>query len=337
MNIPMKDRLVLRHAMHFRHSPTIPLLLVVLLCTMSACGALSRERLVYDEQETQVGIQHDPSTHSSPPTIVNSHPARLTMEELRTLLGSVQVSGWSGMVGGLLRDPTPIPLLKEEELNRVAKPLAFALSQAGPDERVFFSIPNLAVRYNEDRTAGSFFIRGPYLHLTLQDHTAFVRTDTAGGDDYKDPRDFKGMRLWLARPAQPASLSPADTPAWGPFEKVHISMKIQDVLAARTSLPIAAQTVQPGPQAPAAQQAPALPTQPISKSSSGAPAAAESTEDLRLMLRELSSANLELRGRLKDQAQDMQTLKDELAKLKQELTDSKTKAKPRRKPAQPQP
>nr|MBI3614067.1 hypothetical protein [Nitrospirota bacterium] len=258
------------------------------------------------------------------------------MEDLRTLLGSVQVSGWSGMIGGLLKDPSAIPLLKEEELRLVLKPLAAALSQAGPDERVFFSIPSLTVRYNEDRTAGSLFIRGPYLHLTLQDHTAFVRTDTAGGDDYKDPRDFKGMHLWLARPAQPATLSPAETPAWGPFEKVHISMKIQDVLAARTSLPIAGQAGQPVPQAPAVQPVPALPTQPTAKSGSGTPTAVESAEDMRLMLRELSSANLELRSRLKDQAQNMQSLKDELAKLKQALTDSKPKAKSRRKPAPPQ-
>ncbi|TAJ07373.1 MAG: hypothetical protein EPO61_15570 [Nitrospirae bacterium] len=321
--------------MRSRPSPIIPLLLIVLLCTAPACGALSHERLVYNERDVQIGTEHDPSTSSSPPTVLNSHPARLTVEDIRALLSSVQVSGWSGMVGGLLRDPTPIPLLKEEELNLVAKPLVSALSQARPDERVFFSVPNLAVRYNEDRTAGSLFIRGPYLHLTLQDHTAFVRTDTAGGEDYKDPRDFKGMHLWLARPAQPASLSPADTPAWGPFEKVHISMKIQDVLAAR-SLPIAAQTGQPVPQVPAAQLVPVIPTLPTSKGSSGAPTTAESAEDLRLMLRELSSANLELRSRLKDQAQDMQSLKDELAKLKQELTDSKPKAKSRRKPAAPQ-
>lgn len=317
-------------------------LLLLLLCTLTSCSALNRERFVYDEQDTQVGIQHDPSTHSSPPTIVNSHPAQLSKEEIRILLGSVQVSGWSGMVGGLLRDPTPIPLLKEDELNRVAKPLAFALSQAGPEERVFFSVPNLAVPYNDDRTAGSLFVRGPYLHVILQDHTAFVRTDTAGGEDYKDPRETKGMHLWLMRPAQAASLSPAETPVWGPFEKVHISMKVQDVLAARASFPIAAQAPQPvlpaqgAPPVRPPQPAPAPQTQPMAKGSSGAPAVAESAEDLRLMLRELSAANLELRGRLKDQAQDMQSLKEELAKLKQELTDSKAKTKPRRKPTTPQ-
>jgi len=315
---------------------TVRLWLLLLLCgSLTACNALNHERLVYDEQDVQIGIQHDPSTRSSPPTIVNSHPARITAEEIHLLLGSVQVSGWSGMIGGLLRDPRPIPLLKEEELNRVARPLVAALSQAGPEERVFFSVPNLAVPYNDDRTAGSLFIRGPYLHVILQDHTAFVRTDTGGGEDYKDPRETKGMHLWLTRPAQAASLSPADTPAWGPFERVHISMKIQDVLAARTALPIAAQAGQPVPQAPAMQPAPLPPTQPTSKGGTGASVAAESVEDLRLMLRELSAANLELRGRLKDQAQDMQSLKDELAKLKQALTDNKANTKPRRKAPTP--
>jgi hypothetical protein len=316
----------------------------VLIWSISACNALYHERLVYDQRDIQVGIQPDDSTRKFPPAIANSHPARLTAEQIRTLLGSIQVTGWSGMIGGVIKDPSPIPLLNEEELRLVSQPLATALSQAGPEERVFFSIPNRAVPYNDDRTMVALFIRDPYLHLILQDHYAFLRADTAGGDDYKDPRDNKGMHLWLMRPAKAASLSPEETPRWGLFETVRISMKVQDVLAARASFPTAAQAAQANPpanvppQASPPQPAPstqALQTQPTPKGGPAAPGTAEPSEDLRLLIRELTAANLDLRERLKDQARDVQALKDELARLRQELTDNKAKTKSRRKPPAP--
>ncbi len=264
---------------------------------------------------------------------------------MRVLLGSLQVSGWSGAVAGVILTPGRIPLFNDEELRLIAGPVTTALSQAGPRERVFFTIPNLAAPYRDERTAGSLFVRGAYLHLVLTDHSAFTRTDTGGGEDEPDLRDTKGMRLFVARPAQAAVLLAAETPHWGPFEKIHVSMKIQDVLAARASLPTAAaqaaQAVQPAQDQPkpSSSQLPPTPApqpQPALKVGPGTPSATESADDLRLLLRELTAANLELRSRLKDQAQDVQALKEELTRLRQELTGGKAKPKPRKKSASPE-
>ncbi len=59
------------------------------------------------------------------------------------------------------------------------------------------------------------------------------------------------------------------------------------------------------------------------------------TEDLRLQIRELTISNLELRTRLEKQARQMQSLQDELARMKRELkkTSPKTQA-PRKPPAE---
>ena len=58
-------------------------------------------------------------------------------------------------------------------------------------------------------------------------------------------------------------------------------------------------------------------------------------EDLQLQVRELTSSNLELRGRLDEQNKRMQALTEELEQLRLELEKSKPKKPPSRKvPAQ---
>src|SRR5947208_7310675 len=130
----------------------VPALLV--LVGTSACMTPLRERVVFAEGGIRVGIQHDPTTGRTSPPALNSHPARLTLEEVRSLLGSLQVSGYSGTLMGLFATLRPNPLFKDEEIQLLAAPIADALAQAGPQDRVFFSVPDRAAPYNEDRTEG---------------------------------------------------------------------------------------------------------------------------------------------------------------------------------------
>lgn len=298
----------------FPVTPWLPLILgLAFFASVSACVGLSGERLLYDERGIQIGIQHDPSTGEGSPPALNSHPAQLTVDEVRQLLGFIRVSGYSGTLAGLLVRPQPIPLFKDDELSLVAAPLAAAFSQVGRRERVFFSMPNLQTPYEPDRTAGALFLRGPYLHLVLTDHSAFTRTDTGGGEDDRDLRDTKGLKLFMTGPAKVASLSPEQAPHWGPFEKVVLSMNVQEALTARPApAPSQALQAQPNP-APAGLSTPR-----------------DLTEGLRLQLQGLTDANLDLRARLNEQAQAMESLKTELARMKQELDKAKKKT-PRRK------
>lgn len=288
---------------------------------LSACAGMTGERVVYDQQGAQVEIQSDPTISRSSPPARNSHPATVSPNELRLLLGSLQISGWSGTLVGLVQNPQPIPLLGANELDRLADPLATALHQAGPTERVSFSLQNKERPYSPDRTAGMLFIRGPYLHLVVTDHSAFTQADTGGGEE-KDIRDTKGMKLWVARPAQAAAVPAVEEPRWAPFETVHISLSMSDSTLRKTAAPARADRVLVQPQV-------ALPAQ-LSPQTSPA-AAPTATEDQRSQIRELTSSNLDLRDRLDEQTKQMKELKDELARLQLELEKVKSKSPTPRK------
>jgi predicted RNase H-like nuclease (RuvC/YqgF family) len=70
------------------------------------------------------------------------------------------------------------------------------------------------------------------------------------------------------------------------------------------------------------------PAQPIVESG-----AASAAEDLRLQIKELTSANLDLRARLERQAQELKALQNELLRVQGEL-EKATKPKGRSKPGQ---
>jgi hypothetical protein len=259
---------------------------------LTACAV--PDRILYDQQGIRIGTQYDTTVTRSTPAGRNSHPAQLTPEQVRLLLGSLQVSGWSGSLMGFLVTPTAIPVFKQDELRTIAGPIAQALSSAGPDERVFFVLPNQKTPYSDDRIAGALAVRGAFLHFALTDHSAFTRGDTAGGDD---PRDTKGMKLFVANPAKPAELAKSDEPRWGPYEKVHLSIAIHDVLAQGESSPDA---------------------------ESGQPV--ERSRDMQLQIRELTTSNIELKKRMEEQSNQMMELKNELQKLQKELKKSKPKS-----------
>jgi len=296
----------------FRISSTL-----LLVWSLLGCAGQVGQRVFYDEHGILIGIEHDPTTERETPVAFNSHPAHLTADQVRTLLGMLQVSGYSGTLGGLIATPRPIPLFKEMDLERVSSPLATAFNRAGAQDRVFFSIPDREKPYNEDRTAGSLFIRGPYLHFILTDHSAFLRADTAGSEDLKDPRDTKGMRLWVASPGRAAAIQPEKEPRWGVFEKVHISLDIRETLAARQVLGTSAQKMG---NPIGAREAPEAQPQ----AGSVASARSDSEEDLRLQIRELTRSNLELRARLEEQSRQMAALKKELARIQEELEKAKS-------------
>ncbi len=266
---------------------------------LAACTALfHHEQVIYEEGGVRIGIESDLSTRRATPPAPNAHPARLTAVQVRHLLGLLEVSGYSGTLMGLFVAPPKRPVFTEEEIGAMAEPIAAALRTAGPEERVFFSVANPTARYERDRIQGALFLRGPYLHFILTDHYAFLRADTAGGDDYKDPMDMKGMKLWIMPTAEAATVPPDQMPVWNPFETVHVSVNVSEALAARPS----------PPTAPADQ-----PAAPSVKS--------DHDQDLRQQLRELTKSNRELEERLKEQGRAVEALQQEINRLRKELAD----------------
>ncbi len=321
---------VIRSEIRYRTGGAIRSLSISLgICLLSACSLMSSGTVLYDQQDSQIGVQSDPTIRRAPAPTANSHPARLSTEDIRILLGSLMVSGWSGTLVGILEQPRPVPVFTEVELNRIAEPIALALQKAGSTERVFFSLPRSQTTYSEERTTGALFSRGRYLHLVLTDHSAFTRADTAGGNE-KDLRDTKGMKLWVAGPAAAAMVPDDEEPRWAPFEKVHISVNSKDVIAARREDSHPSTTTSHATTSPSGK-----PSASLTQNTTAAGPAAGAADDLRLQVRELTGSNLELRDRLEDQRKQMKDMQDQLLKLQQDLESARSKTKNPRKPPVP--
>jgi hypothetical protein len=280
----------------------------VIVFALTACAGLSGERLLYDHNDARIGIEKDPTISRFGETVLNAHPASLTAVEVGALFDAVRVSGWSGTIAGMFQSPRPVPLLTQAQLQIFAGPVAEALREAGPTERVFFSFPKPDVTYSEDRTAGALFLRGPYLHLVLTDHSSVVHADTGGGD-VKDIRDTKGMKLWLDKPAVEAVVPDAEEPRWAPFESVHISVNIKQLLALT----------------------PARRPETGMREASGGREGPLSHQDLQNQIRELTNSNLELRERLDEQKTRIHRLNEEINRLRLELEEAKAGKRPSRK------
>ena len=302
------------------------------LLVLTACGVTSQQRVLYQASGIQVGLLTDLSTneHATPP-VRNRHPADLTPKDIRSLVSSLEVSGWSGTIVGLFSAPLPRPMFTEAERAELAEPLAAAFHEATPRERVFFSIQNPDAPYETDRTSGSLFFRDDYLYLVLTDHYAFLQADPGGGEA-RDPRDTKGMKLWVNGSARAATVPDEKEPHWTAFEKVHISLTPVEVLAGQRV-----------PQAATGSSRPEVATPAIPQSSLKAATAAtnvtESVNDLRLQIRELTNANLDLRSQLKEQSCTIEKLKAEFEGLRNEKKPETSKPssgpKPSRKQATP--
>lgn len=293
----------------------------VWLCTavavLSACSWWPRERSVYEQDGARIWIEPDPTVTRGESDIRNEHPGRLTSEELRSLLRVIQVSGYSGVLVGMFMGAQPVPFLTDEELQKYSEPLAEGLGLAKPTERVSFSFPRLGKGYSEDRTAGSLFLRGRYIHVVVTDHSSIIQADTGGGEDI---RDTKGMKLFISSPVQAAMVPDAEEPRWAHFETVHVSLNVGEVLTLRSAKPsqVSRDTADPVPSTGDAES---------SKASSSRP-------DLQKQVRELTDSNLELREKLDEQTKRMKDLSDQIKQLRLELDQTKPpKSSPRKSPS----
>jgi hypothetical protein len=281
------------------------------LINIAGCSLFNQGRAVYDREGIRIGLEADPSVRQTGQASLNNHPIDLTPKDLESLLQTIQVSGYSGTIVGLMTRPQSTPLFTPKQLSAISKHLATAFREATSAERVSFSLPKPDVTYSEDRTVGSLFFRGSYLHVILTDHSSIIRTDTGGGD-YRDIRDTKGMKLWVAGPVQAAMVPDHEEPRWAHFERVRISLPVKEVLARKDLIPAA-----PMNQGGTGSPVPLSVARPSER-----PQGSTSPDELQRQIRELSGSNQDLRGRLDEQNKRMQQLQEQVEQLRRELPQS---------------
>src|SRR6058998_981643 len=125
------------------------------LLWLTACA---EQRLLYDASGIQVGIVTDLSVDmDAAPPVINRHPVTYTPQEIRSIIGSLQVSGWSGMFLDSFQTPQPKPVFTEAELTALAEPLAAAFHAATLRDRVFFILRIRSHAMRQTERPGAYF------------------------------------------------------------------------------------------------------------------------------------------------------------------------------------
>lgn len=99
------------------------------------------------------------------------HPARLSSQELASILQEVRVQFKSNWLQRLITGPLEaIPLFDEAALARAAPPLAEALEKAGAHDRIVFYVAQRRADDRRDVTSGVLFVKGRGLTIALVNH-----------------------------------------------------------------------------------------------------------------------------------------------------------------------
>src|SRR5579885_1343366 len=87
------------------------------IVVLAGCVGPMHQRTLYAERGIQIGLATDLTTERTSPPSLNAHPKRIPVDDLRTFLGSLEVSGYSGVILGIFQTPHPIPVFTTEDLD----------------------------------------------------------------------------------------------------------------------------------------------------------------------------------------------------------------------------
>jgi len=294
---------------------------VLLLAGMLAGCALfsSSGRIIHQQGRTTVQLEKDPSTGGTFTAGGNAHPASIKSAQLAVILRGVQIRSEQGFVGAILSLAAPADgVFTEEEVALLTPILADGLAQAARSERVGFTHWSSQPGRRNGPLSGHIAIREPYLRVGLDDHPS------VGWQDPEDPSAPKLFTLEFQRESIARALS-AEEQGAGRKARPMIQIDYRRYLAAPQDQGAAAQAKEPSAAAPA--PAPSA-SRPLTSPATAPTAASESSvlKDLQRQVKELTDSNQELRVRLKEtfeRQNQAQTLNEELARLRQELTEVK--------------
>ncbi|MDI3467406.1 MAG: hypothetical protein OJF50_006227 [Nitrospira sp.] len=158
---------------------------------------------VHEDERVAVTIQQEVTPRDY------THPGQLTSEEMASILRGFSIREQQRLpLRWFAEETAPKPLLREDEVQRLAPYLAKALQKVGPNERVHFQsrTPQLTA-YDQEVVEGWIAMRDPYFYLTVdQFHTPItIRRSDLYDRNYPTPppppRDyilyFEPGRFWI--------------------------------------------------------------------------------------------------------------------------------------------
>ena len=288
--------------------------ILLLAGALAGCALFSSSaRIIHQQGRTTVQLEKDPSAGGTFTSTGNSHPVSIKAVQVATVLRGIQIRSEQGVVGTLLSLAAPADaVFMEEEVMVLAPLLADGLAQAGPSERVGFTLWSDKPGRRNAPLAGHIAIREPYLRFGLNDHP------TIG---WQDPEDSSAPKLFTLEFQRESFVRPASDEEQKAARKARpmIQIDYRRYLAAPQDQGAAAPVPAPSISRPVIPPAMA-PTRDAAVSESSV------LKDLQRQVKELTDSNQELRSKLKDMRdrQDQsQAVNEELTRLRRDLAEAK--------------
>lgn len=293
------------------------LLVLAALASCAMPGATGR--VLYQQGRTFVRLEADPDVGGLLGGTPNTHPAAIESAELGKLLQGIGIQSE--------------PVFNIGDLALLAPFLASGLAEAGPSERVAFSLARTQSGRRTGALSGYLSIQNPYMKFVLADHP------TVGWQDSADPSSSQVFELEFLREGFLRPGSQEDRK--GSF-KSHPAIQIdyKNYLRALEGGDVMSKAAAEPPAAPAAPPPAQSPVLPAPSVEAGRPpsrrlppplpaAGAADTKvvaDLQRQVKELTDVNEELRATLKDMLERQEKTQRELGelnRLRQELAETK--------------
>ena len=141
------------------------LLLIPVLMFVS-CAAIMPQpgSVLWEEGLDQVRLDLEPTTNR------NTHPVMLSPGQIANLFRGVRAGERRNLIHRLISgEARQTRAFRDEEILILAKPIAEALAQARPDQRVYFHLSQAGGGGGEVTTTGWIFARDPLLLLQLSE------------------------------------------------------------------------------------------------------------------------------------------------------------------------
>ncbi|MDP1948075.1 MAG: hypothetical protein Q8L77_11310 [Nitrospirota bacterium] len=135
----------------------------VLVSLSVGCATAPPPRAVYQDNATAIKLQFDSKAGTG-----HSHPAHVSLDELRHILAGVRIQSRSSLIPSILTgDASLIGAFSREEEIFLARHLSQALAEAKPDELVTFYRRVTTATVGLAITSGGLFVHNRHLYVIL--------------------------------------------------------------------------------------------------------------------------------------------------------------------------
>lgn len=286
---------------------------ICLVSALASCALANLPgRVLYQKGRTTVGLEMDPSAGGPNIQGWNTHPAAITSEDLAVILQEMRIRSELGLVGSLLSLAVPAErVFTEEEVSLLAPVIANGLTQASPVERIGFTVWCTQRGRCSAPLSGHVAVRDSFLRFGLNEHP------TVGWQDPEDPSAPKLFELEFVKErfVRPVSV-----------EERKATRKTRPLLQIEYRRYLSELQATPPRQAKDASASSDVPVR------DSVVAGAALVQKLQRRVKELADSNQELRSRVTALQQELeqvrsaqasQTPGEELARLRQELAETK--------------